>query len=996
MRAVLSLARAHVTRRPARFVLACFGTLVAVAFAGVVLSEATISGDRAARDVLAHSSPLERTVRVTWSDPMTGAVQRQARGLLARVGLPAQSEAVLFSPIRLSGTLVQLAAVAPLGRWSSSASRLGSCDVRSCPMVLADGRLPSSTLSAAGIRITVVGPVRLSSAVPLGFAPTAGRAPSAGFDSPSGNEPPLLLSPDISGLERLGALSGFFRVHSWASTVPVDLDSWSIPALERRLQTGQAELAALGGGYSFSAPFDALAAARARAAAAPRRMLLTGGGVLAVLTVFLVLAGGAMRREQRMELARLRLAGARSSECLALSVVEAGCVTGGALLAGAAVAVGACAILAWKAALPSGATIDNALLTPATAAGIPLALLVGTAGLAAIAGSPRRLLVTVADGLGLAAVAALIVALALGTGSSTLALLLAPLACLAAGVALARGAAVALRLGGGLARRAPPLVRAAAIGLARGPGLASVAIAFTAISIGLGGFALCFRATFERHASDQAAARVPLDASVAAGADFATPLQLQPLSRWRSLAGGPVLPVHRTEASYLGGGATVTVPALGVPAGGLRLIHGWRAGDASTPLSVLARRLMPPGPARRPGPELPAGAQWLAIRAASPDLGLGVTADLRRSDGSVQQLPLGETFPHQVTLRAALPRGRFELEALQLTVPPGTEATVGHQNAENPVAQPQLETPVRLGSLTALDRQGRALAVLSTANWRGVGAAHALSTSRGGILARFAAAGSLGVLRPPQPSDARPLPVLVDPTTAAATGPGGELPLAVDGLPVRARVVGVLRRFPTLSSDAAGFVVADTSRLGAALDAGSPGQGQANELWLSAPHPARLRAALASAPLTQLSSAFRSDVERALRDDPIARGVAGMLLAGAALALVLALAGALAVASDSVAESGVRRDLAGVGLGPVALRRELRLRLGMSVLVGVVAGAAIAVLLTALAVPAVGGVLGAAAPPPVTVLPPAALALWTGAALAALVATDWIATASLT
>ncbi len=338
-----------------------------------------------------------------------------------------------------------------------------------------------------------------------------------------------------------------------------------------------------------------------------------------------------------------------------------------------------------------------------------------------------------------------------------------------------------------------------------------------------------------------------------------------------------------------------------------------------------------------------------------------------------------------------MPPGRFELEALELAVPSGIEATAGHQNAENPVAQPQIVTALRLGAPMALDWRGRTLAVLPTDGWRGVGAARVLGPGGAGLVARFAATSSIGVLRPPQPSDTRPLAVLADPTTAAASGPGGELPLTIDGLPVRAHVVGVLRRFPTLAPDAAGFVVADTSQLGAALDAQAPGQGMANELWLSAPGPRRLEAALAVPPLAQLSSTFRSDVERTLRDDPIARAVTGTLLAAAALTLVLAVAGALAAASDSSIDAVFRRDLAGIGLGPRALRRELRLRLLLAAGMGVLAGAAITVLLTVLAVPALRGVLGSVRPPAITVLPAAALALWLIGSLAALALGGWLA-----
>src|ERR1700751_4028182 len=115
---------------------------------------------------------------------------------------------------------------------------------------------------------------------------------------------------------------------------------------------------------------------------------------------------------------------------------------------------------------------------------------------------------------------------------------------------------------------------------------------------------------------------------------------------------------------------------------------------------------------------------------------------------------------------------------------------------------------------------------------RGVGAA--TTAPAGGTVATitFATSGSPGVLRPAQPTDTHPVPVLADPQTAASAAPGGRIALTVDGLPVVARVAGVLSRFPTLPSGSAGFIVADQATLAAALDAQLPGQGRAAELWI--------------------------------------------------------------------------------------------------------------------------------------------------------------------
>ena len=135
------------------------------------------------------------------------------------------------------------------------------------------------------------------------------------------------------------------------------------------------------------------------------------------------------------------------------------------------------------------------------------------------------------------------------------------------------------------------------------------------------------------------------------GPNFITPLQLAPLQRWQALASGTVLPVSETDANYTSGGGTVTVPALGIPAGGLTLIHGWRNSDGSAPLAVLARYLEPTGPVRVPGPTLPADGQWLSLRVSSQGFGVEVTADLRDPQGAVRQVALGTADAGAAVLR---------------------------------------------------------------------------------------------------------------------------------------------------------------------------------------------------------------------------------------------------------------------------------------------------------------------------------------------------------
>jgi hypothetical protein len=980
--APLMLAAARARRRPARWLLPALGIALAVAFAAGVAAESQIASDESARSVLDRASPLATEVRVTWQGAVSPGVADQARALLSGLGVGSQTEVVLMNPVRLGGVIVRPAAIAPLGQWlpGTALGRLGPCRPERCPMLLAGSGQVPSTLTAIGVRIQVVGSAPLRSAVPLGFVPSdAGAAP-------------VLVTTDVAGLESLPGLSGVYRTYSWLAPLAITrLHGWQLAGAEDRLARSQGRLLLAGSQFSLSAPFTTLDEARAEASAAPQRLLLAGGGAIAALALFIVLAGGGLRRNQRAELVRLRSAGARTRHCVLFVTAESGWLCAGALSVGAVAGIGAAALLARAQGEPAGAILTHSLITAAGAIALGAGWLAATALLATLVLVRSARLI---DLLAVAAAAVLVATLVGGTGSDHgLALLLAPLCCAAVGVLTFRTAGLALRGAERVARGGPVLTRLALVNLARSPWLPALAIAFLAVAVGLGGFALAYRSTLIRSAADQAADRVPLDALVSPGADFRTPLELAPLQRWQALAAGPVLPIRRTEANYASGAGTVTVPALGVPADGLIQIHGWRPSDGSAPLTVLARRIEPTGPVRVPGPMLPAVARWLSLRASSPGLAVDVLADLRDPQGTIRQVTFGTAGPGVAFLRAAVPPGRWELAALELDEPTGVAITNGHQNGENPAAATQSHTRVALGPLLALPARGGSLLRVPLGAWRGVGAAATTAPVRGGAVAMvgFDASGTPGVLRPAQPADTHPVPVLADPATAASAGPGGQLALTVDGLPVIARVVGVLSRFPALPSDPAGFVIADEPTLAAALDAQLPGQGRPDELWIGTGHLAGLRAALGSGALAQLDSSFRVGIEHQLRDAPVARGVLGTLIAATALSVLLAVVGLLAALLGGRDER-VESDLEEQGVGPRGLRAELRVRLALASLLGVIAGLGIAVLLTRLAVASVRGA-GAVAdpmPPVVTVVPWAALAAWSVGTFAVLTLAGWL------
>ena len=935
---------------------------MAVAFAGAVAAKCVIVGDQAARSVIAHSSPLDRTVRVTWQGPLTPAAVAAARGVLGARELGPVTQVLALAPVRLSGVILQTAAIVPVDRWLSprAARGLGACRVWDCPMILVGGGRVPTRLTTLGVRIRVVTKAELVSAVPLGFsAELEARAP-------------VLVTDDINGLDHLSGLSGSYRTHEWVAPLrAAGLHSWTVSAVEARLRAAQAALTAAQSQVELTAPFALLDEARWQASGAPTRLLLVGGGVFVSLLLFVLLAAVGLREEQQAEIDRLRVSGARLVHTVTFLALEAAWICALALAAGFAIAVAVAVILASGGGEPIGAVLSHSLLSAD-------ALLVAMSGwliaTTVIAVAPlvrnRRIL----DALAVVAVTALVVGLVLGSRSAhPWTGLLVPLCSLAGGIVLFRASGLLLAAFEHVARRAGASVagRLALVSLARAGGRAAGAIAFMAVSTALAGFALSFRVTLIRGAADQAADRVPLDALIAPGRSFTRPTDLEPLSRWRALSEGAVFPVRRTEGTYLSGRAAVTVPMLGVPSPAVGLVRGWRASDGSAPPAVLARRLRPAGPGRSPGPLLPATARWLRVHAHSPKLDLTVTADLRDDEGRVRMLPLGTTLPGRDLLHAKLPSGRWEVQALELDESAGLAATNGHQEAENPAPNTQFSAPLSLGPIVAEDARHQVVMDTPIKTWVGVGAASSgLSRGAGAAGLVFQTSGFSGVVRPVQPSDHRALPILADPGTAAPAGPGGRIGLTVDDLPVVARIVGELRRFPTVGPGTGGVIVADQQALSNALDAQLPGQGRADEIWISSSRLGRLRLALRQAALAQLRPAFRSDIEHALLSQPLAAGVLGTLLAAGALAAALAVVGMLLVLSGPFRDRRIEADLEAQGIGPSAQRRELRLRLAFAAILGVWPGLSIAVLLDRLAASTVGATeTGTPYPRLVTVVP---------------------------
>ncbi len=263
--------------------------------------------------------------------------------------------------------------------------------------------------------------------------------------------------------------------------------------------------------------------------------------------------------------------------------------------------------------------------------------------------------------------------------------------------------------------------------------------------------------------------------------------------------------------------------------------------------------------------------------------------------------------------------------------------------------------------------------------WRGVGAAQVTATP-----ARRC--GSASTTPASRESCARASPATrgrcrFSPTAPRRPppAPAAALPLTVDGQPVDGRLVGWLRRFPTIAADQPGFVVADEATLAGALDASLPGQGRPDELWIDTPRPGRSAPGAGAPPLDELSTTFRADVQRSLRGDPVARGVMGTLGAAAAVSGALAILGLLAALAGAMRDRRLERDLAGARAGPAtAPPRAARCGSWPPATLGTSPGWPLAALLTRLVVAAVraAGAVGTPDPPLVAVAPWGELLCW--------------------
>jgi hypothetical protein len=109
---------------------------------------------------------------------------------------------------------------------------------------------------------------------------------------------------------------------------------------------------------------------------------------------------------------------------------------------------------------------------------------------------------------------------------------------------------------------------------------------------------------------------------------------------------------------------------------------------------------------------------------------------------------------------------------------------------------------------------------------------------------------------------------------------------------------------------------------------------------------AAVSSSLARPPFSSLAAASRTGLEHELRASPLSRAIEVALAAGALVALGLAVCGIwLTLLGDVADERGELYDLEAQGVTPAELRGQLRLRIGILAVLGVVGGIALGLVL---------------------------------------------------
>jgi hypothetical protein len=957
----IGLAWTRLMRRGGRMLLVAFGIAAGAALLAAVLAGSLVAQDRSVERATARVPTADRTVRLVWggiaSGPGTDVTQLDGTSRRALAPLvPAPTRAMLFRTSQAQGHLFDLGGIDGLSRYVHLRSgRLPQrCAPRRCEVLQLGGSGPVPRIQ--GLKLAVVGKATLDSPLPFGnliTRETYASILSSALLYHTAPTPPLFLAEGVEPLARVKVFEPTFRSYTWAAPLrPGSVHPWSIDSFAQQVTQTRSELQAKTLSFDLTAPVSQLRQADEEGKIASRRLLLIGGEAAALLLAFAVLAATGLRRDAETQWQRLTWFGARRWQLVTGSIAEIGVVALAGALAGWLIGTAIGALVADRAGVPVGGVLAHSV---ADGRGVALGIAIAVAAALVVllslrAGSTRvgTWTVTPVDVAAAGALVAVVLALARGAadtqslaneqGTGAVLLLLPALIAFVAAVVWGRVLAPALRALERQGRNAPVPARLAALSLARNPGRAAVAVAFLVVSLGLALFAETYRSTLARGENDQAAFTVPADFVVREDLTKLVPvLQAAPLGRFESFS--HPIPVLRLSGnvSRLEGSSGLTV--LGIPASDIPRIR-WRSDYSSLSQKQIADRLEPRRAVSLQGVRLPDDATRLTLPLSAHGDELSVRAVVATRTGGAVGIPLGTTTSKLLTapVPAAARGGLLVSFSFGLT----NTGLHGVPNAGINAAAVAQGT-MRVGR----PRAGGVTLPLAFARWTGTGGITALGPGR---LRYVITTDEVARWRARQPTDGKPIPIVTTPTLAAAAGPGGILPVNAPSGTIVGRVVGTVRRIPTVNEDA---VIADAAALATALGAEAPGSGTANEVWLDAPdgREQAVAATLRQPPFSALEVTAHDTLLHQLRTEPLARGTLLTLVAAALAALGLALLGLLlVVVSDLRDERGELFDLEAQGAAPATLRRHLRLRAAFVAAFGLIGGIATGVVLAALVV----------------------------------------------
>jgi hypothetical protein len=945
----LGLVAARLRGGGSRLALVALGVIAGAAVLAAVLAGRLVMQDRALAQATAQLAPGDRQVQVTWSGATNDFVRLDkfvAPTIRSLTG-DRPATAMLFREASIQRRLVNLRAADDLGRFVNLVSgRLPKVCVPShCEVLRLEGRGPIPSTKV--LHLIEVGRAVLKLGTPfapfvLPAPPTEMVARAVRYHTPQPS--PVVIANGVAGLSQTPELETFYRSYAWFLPIKSgDVHPWEINALQARVQRLSSQIEASSDGFQVTAPTDALTTAAGSSRAAARRLLLLGGEGGALLLAFTILAAAALRRDVTDARRRLTWFGARRWQVELFTLAESTALAALGTLIGWALGGAVAAFVAAQAGSPAVDVVSHALLSGGgILAALGVALVAGVllfATVRAPAAQVGRLALTPLDAAALGAVAIVLVGWARGSvdaqqlaasgGTSAYLLLVPALIVFAAAVLAARLLAPALRALGRAGRRGPIALRLAAASLARNPGHAAVGATFLVASLGLALFAVAYRSTLIRGQHDEAAYAVP--AAYVLSEDLA---QLVPVLH------GPA-PRGSAQVIRLSGNVTsgTTFSFLGL--GSLNTVGGWRTDFATRSLSALGAAITPRKDTSLRTTALPRGRRFAVdVRTKGDDV--AVRAIFRSPLGDYESVPLGEANGrHTVVLHGRIPFVGASLAQVEL------DLLNGGRNSANAGTGLQ---PAAKGVLTFGTPRVNGRPVASAfSSWTGTGGISGRSTQLGYVLTPD----RTGRFRPRQPTDGSVLRVLATPHIAAAAGPHGIIPLQIEGELVAARIVGVVKRFPSIVGDA---VIADRVTAATMLDTRSPGLGTTDELWLNTAHrPA----------VPQLTVQSRADTLAQLRADPLARGALLTLAGTAAVALLLALVGLLlAVVGDMRDDRGELFDLEAQGASPATIRAHLRLRALLVAVFGILGGLALGAILSVLVISLVSVTAGSAKPEP--------------------------------